>query len=126
MNNNYTFKGRCDVNDKEYQNFISEVFVDLVGKVNGVLNEIVTYGTEAVPIGNLTALDPLFLYAKEACELCADTLAERYYLERICLDEKNADFWFDYAVFCMETKQSEKALECVKKALNFNTVHRYR
>lgn len=81
INDKYNFNGTCDKDNKDYQNFISEVYVDLVSQMNSVLNEIVTYGMEPPAVGNLTALDAFLLYAKEASEVNADALADRYYLE---------------------------------------------
>lgn len=77
----FTYNGNCDLSDFKYQSFISDVFAYLIEEMNIVINEIVTYGLESKPIGSLAALDDLLLYAKEACELNAYVLAERYHLE---------------------------------------------
>lgn len=77
----FTYSGNCDLSDSNYQSFISEVFSYLIEEMNTVINEIVTYKLELKPINSLAALDELLLYAKEACELNADVLAERYHLE---------------------------------------------
>lgn len=77
----FAYSGRCDLTDSNYQSFISEVFAYLIKEMNTVLNEIVTYGLESKPVGSLAGLEALLLYAKEACELGADHLAERYHLE---------------------------------------------
>lgn len=99
VNNNYSYNGVYDIRDKTYQNFISEVFVDLVGRVNTILNEILTHGTESVPTGKLSALHPLLLYAKEASELSANALAERYYLEvRINKTQRGGFCYFRFCV----------------------------
>lgn len=40
-------------------------------------------------------------------------------------DEKNPDYWFDYALFLLEIDQEDKAFECVRKALAIDLKHRY-
>lgn len=77
----FAYNGNCDVTNTNYQTFIAEVFSYLIEEMNIVINEIVTYGLESKPVGSIAALDALLLYAKEACELNADALAERYHLE---------------------------------------------
>lgn len=77
----FSYKGKCDIKEPAYRTFISEVFSYLIEEVNTVMQDIVTYGMAPPPVGSLAALDSLLLYAKEACELNADTLAERYHLE---------------------------------------------
>lgn len=83
--NKFTYNGECDLSDPNYQSFISDVFSYLIEEMNTVINEIVTYGMESKPVGCLASLDFLLLYAKEACELNADGLAERYHLEVIII-----------------------------------------
>lgn len=79
----FSYNGNCDLADSSYQSFIADVFSYLIEEMNVVINEIVTYGMEAKPVGSFAALDALLLYAKEACELNADVLAERYHMEVI-------------------------------------------
>lgn len=81
VKNKFCYNGNCDLTDPTYQSFISDVFSYLIEEMNTVINEIVTYGMEEKPVGSFAALDALLLYAKEACELNADVLAERYHLE---------------------------------------------
>lgn len=81
VKNKFVYNGTCDLSDPNYESFISEVFSYLIEEMNTVINEIMTYGMEAKPVGSLAALDALLLYAREAYELNAETLAERYHLE---------------------------------------------
>lgn len=81
MKNKFTYNGNCDLNDSNYEAFISEVFSYLIEEMNTVINEIVMYGMESKPVDSLATMDALLLYAREAHELSAENLAERYYLE---------------------------------------------
>lgn len=81
VNDKYSFDGSSDRSQAEYQSLVAEIYVDLVSQMHTVLNEIVNYGLGPKPVGTLAALDHLLLYAKEACEMNADSLAERYYIE---------------------------------------------
>lgn len=49
--------------------------------MNSVLNELINSGTEVSSMKSMKSFKPLLLYAREACEIGATLLADRYYLE---------------------------------------------
>ncbi|KAG5894861.1 hypothetical protein JTB14_023710 [Gonioctena quinquepunctata] len=110
-------------NDNTYQAFIGNVFVHLISEMDDTLNEMLfkdIYPPQGkhIPIGR-------FFFCKEALEMRNTALAERYLLERICMDKHNPDCWFDYGVYFLEMKDADRAFECFQEALIKNPNHRY-
>lgn len=111
--------------------------------MNSVLNEIAYTANEIATVDVKLSPACLLFYAKEATELGAYELAERYYVEvvseksknfkkqkfsfqRITGDERNASYWFDYAVFTQRCGHHDKAMECAKEAISLDSKHFYR
>lgn len=62
---------------------MAEVYVYLVSEMHSVINDVVLTGKdfEHNKVLKLTKTDSLLVYAREATELAAFSLADRYYLE---------------------------------------------
>ncbi|KAK9876659.1 hypothetical protein WA026_014034 [Henosepilachna vigintioctopunctata] len=110
-------------NNKKHQDMIGNFFVYLVSQVNTILNKQLCSVTGFQKEGPLTSLDSTLLYAKEACELKQYTTAEKYFMERLCLEEQNPDVWFDYAIFQLEMDSPELAFEYLNEALSRKLNH---
>lgn len=57
--------------------------------MNSVLNEIAYTADQIATVDLKSAPDCLLFYAKEAAELGAYELAERYYLEVVCMESRS-------------------------------------
>ncbi|KAF5285616.1 hypothetical protein FQR65_LT13097 [Abscondita terminalis] len=126
INEKKPYVGDTSSNSKEYQDFISNMYTDLVKHTNSLVNELCNTGVEIKStVKLLPDSELLFLYAKEACELRAILLADRYYLERICQSNCPDNYWFDYAIFQLELGEKDKAFECVRESLLINDKHKY-
>ncbi|CAG9823002.1 unnamed protein product [Phaedon cochleariae] len=110
-------------NTQLHQNFIGKVFIHLISEMNSTVNKLVSHGMQPLP--KEVVSNEMFLYAKEALELTKTSVAERYFLRVLCSDKNNADYWFDYAVYYLETKEEDKAYECLQEALLKNANHNY-
>ncbi|KAG5874177.1 hypothetical protein JTB14_015027 [Gonioctena quinquepunctata] len=114
---------QTEMNIKDRQNFISDVFSHLMAETNDTLNKLVSRGMEPACIGGVTKIH--FFYAKEATEMGNFALADRFLLERICSDTKNPNYLFDYAIYFLEIGNIERAYDCLKEALLINPKHRH-
>ncbi|GJQ75037.1 hypothetical protein Trydic_g9656 [Trypoxylus dichotomus] len=110
---------------KESQTFIKHVHADVIQQMNKVINEMVTCNLNRTTHKHMVKNEELLLYAKEACEMGEYKVAERYYLQRICCDQKIASFWFDFAVYYMEVNDFDNAVYCLKEALSQDSAHHY-
>ncbi|VEN60649.1 unnamed protein product [Callosobruchus maculatus] len=111
-------------NPKENLDLISDVFVQLVSEMHDAVNKLICSKleppqTEGIPV------DEVYFYAKEAAQMGNAELANRYFMERICENQKNADYWLDYAIFQVELNNTDIAFECVQKALTADPNHKY-
>lgn len=118
------FKNFDDGNLNICKNFIGEIFCYLIAKMHETVNSLICNGLEPIPKYSDNS-NQLFFYAKEAAELGRAEQANRYFLERLSNNDTNADYWFDYAVYFLEQKDNDKALECVRTALIKKPNHRY-
>ncbi|XP_045480859.1 cilia- and flagella-associated protein 70-like [Harmonia axyridis] len=109
-------------NNKKDQDLIGKFFVYLVSKMNTILNKQSCSLTSRFIEGE-SSTDSTLFYAKEACELKQYTSAEKYFMERLCLQEDNPDVWFDYALFQIELDSPELAFEYLKEALSKKLDH---
>ncbi|XP_031339281.1 cilia- and flagella-associated protein 70-like isoform X3 [Photinus pyralis] len=113
-------------NNKDYQNYIGEVFSSLTKESHDMINLLSKSGVEPKATTIMPKEEDLFLlYGEEACEIGAILLADRYFLERVCQAKKKATSWFDYAVFYLKTGDEEKAFECVRRSLLENEKFKY-
>nr|CAH7767215.1 unnamed protein product [Callosobruchus chinensis] len=111
-------------NAKANLGVISEVFVQLVSEMHDAVNKLICSKMDPPQIEDIP-VDEVYLYAKEAAQMGNAELADRYFMERICEDQKNADYWLDYAVFQVELNNTDIAFECVQKALVADPNHKY-
>lgn len=102
----------------QYQRFISEIYIYLITEVNKELNMAIV---KPMPKQIKNDIISLLYYAKEAIELKDYALADRYLLQRICSNERNGKYWFDYAILYMSMNQYEDAFECCREALVLDT-----
>ncbi|XP_023025464.2 cilia- and flagella-associated protein 70 [Leptinotarsa decemlineata] len=100
---------------------IPDLFVYLISEMNDSLNKLTCHEKENKCEENM--LERIIFYAKEAVEMRNTDLADRYFLERICRNKQNSDYWFEYGVFFLELKKTDRAFECMKKALTTNSNH---
>ncbi|XP_044749185.1 cilia- and flagella-associated protein 70-like [Coccinella septempunctata] len=107
---------------KKHQDLIGKFFVYLVSRMNTILNKQNCAITARFMEG-LSSMDATLFYAKESCELKRYTCAEKYFMERLCLQEDNPDVWFDYALFQIEMDSPELAFEYLKEALSKRLDH---
>ncbi|KAF5302305.1 hypothetical protein FQA39_LY10344 [Lamprigera yunnana] len=122
----HPYVGNRDTNSKEYQTFIASVYSNLVKQVNAIINETYKSGVEIKSTPkSLSHEEALHFYAKEACELGATLLADRYFLERISQNDCEPKYWFDYAIFQLQIGDTDKAFECVKQSLLIDEKHKY-
>ncbi|KAL1490648.1 hypothetical protein ABEB36_013308 [Hypothenemus hampei] len=123
-----TNKYKCEQSDfkhnKNYQNLISEIFTELISQMHSVLNTLVCTGTKPLKEHCLTTPEEYFFNAKEAAELQLYEVSERYFLERICLENK-PEAWVDYAIYNLEIQREDKAFECVREAMARNPHQKY-
>lgn len=111
-------------NNKKYQNLISEIFCDLTSQMHSILNNLVCTGMKPVEPQSPLPKGESFFIAKEATELKLFDKADRYFLERICLN-RDPDLWIDYAIYNLEVKNPEKAFECVREAIAIDCKHKH-
>ncbi|KAL3266776.1 hypothetical protein HHI36_010934 [Cryptolaemus montrouzieri] len=109
--------------NKKHQDLIGKFFVYLVSQMNTILNKQSCSITGYYKEGPLSSLNATLLYAKEACEVKNYTIAEKYFMERLCLEENNPDTWFDYALFQIEMDSPELAFEYLNEALSRKPDH---
>ena len=62
-------------------------------------------------------------FAKEAQMLGRTNVAERWYQELCARQPKNADNWFNYAIFCLSDGDIDKAQNCLCEAITLNPDH---
>lgn len=110
--------------DKVSMDFIGELYCYLISKMNETVNSLICSCLEP-SIKEPEKCDQLYLYGKEAVDLGLVKLAERYFLERLSNNESNADYWFDYTVYCLDQNDFERAFESAKIALSKNSKHKY-
>lgn len=110
---------------QEYQRLIEQIFIELTREVNSILQKNTSFDT-VIETKTLKNWSILLFYAKEASENKLIDLANRYYLEMLHQDGKNADYWFYYAIFHLENNENEKAFVCVQEALSIKKFHKNR
>lgn len=64
-------------------------------------------------------------WAREAEELGAPLLAERYYNQHLTENSRDPDVWLSYAIYQLGKKDTDRAYECVKECLALELNHRY-
>uniref|UniRef100_A0A6P7F332 Uncharacterized protein LOC114325824 n=1 Tax=Diabrotica virgifera virgifera TaxID=50390 RepID=A0A6P7F332_DIAVI len=64
---------------KEHQQFIGNVFVFLISKMNKTVNHLICHEME--PVTTYKKIDNFFFYAKEAMDTNREEIAEKYFLE---------------------------------------------
>nr|CAI5868638.1 unnamed protein product [Callosobruchus analis] len=111
-------------NSKENLGVVSEVFVQLVSEMHDAVNKLICSKMDPPHTVDIP-VDEVYFYAKEAAQMGNVELADRYFMERICENQKNADYWLDYAVFQVELDNVDIAFECVQKALAADPNHKY-
>lgn len=109
--------------NKQHQELIGQMYVYLIEQMNRVLNkQSVAFFTRNEDSGFCSSESNLF-YAKEATEMKNYALADKYYSERLCINENNADVWFDYALYHIEMDSKEMAFEYFNEALSRKLDH---
>ncbi|CAH1975158.1 unnamed protein product [Acanthoscelides obtectus] len=112
------------VNSKGNLKLVSEVFVQLVSEMHGAVNKLLCSKMDPPQTEHLP-VDELYFCAREAVQMGNVGVADRYFMERICEDQKNADFWLDYAIFQVELGNTDIAYECLQKTVGIDPNHRY-
>ncbi|NXS98316.1 CFA70 protein, partial [Jacana jacana] len=109
--------------EKEFQEFLSELYVYLVDQMHVALNRPLFEEPAApVPVLRMTS-EQLWLFAREA-EVNKDyELADTYHHQRLSQDRHNIQHWLDYGAFCLLTKETTKAQDCFRQALSLDFHH---
>ncbi|NXP04754.1 CFA70 protein, partial [Thinocorus orbignyianus] len=108
---------------KEFQEFLSELYVYLVDQMHVALNQLqFEEAPLPVPVLRMTP-EQLWLFAREA-EVNKDyELASIYHQQRLSQDQHNIQHWLDYGAFHLLLEETTKAQECFWQALSLDLQH---
>ncbi|XP_074014578.1 cilia- and flagella-associated protein 70 [Numenius arquata] len=108
---------------KEFQEFLSELYVYLMDQMHVSLNQLLfEEAAFPVPVFRMTA-EQLWLFAREA-EVNKDyELASIYHQQRLSQDQQNIQHWLDYGAFRLLLEETTKAQECFWQALSLDLHH---
>ncbi|GLV39971.1 hypothetical protein CBL_10867 [Carabus blaptoides fortunei] len=119
----YKFDGETK-NNKIYENFISNTYVNLVDQMNKELNGLMGCDIDTCKSKPQNIEFDYVYCAEEAVELQAPTLAERYILETLGKDTRNADVWLNLAIYYMGQGLQDQAFESLKESLALKVDHK--
>ncbi|NWW46405.1 CFA70 protein, partial [Pedionomus torquatus] len=108
---------------KEFQEFLSELYVYLMDQMHIALNQLwFEEAASPVPVLRMTP-EQLWLFAHEA-EVNKDyKLASIYHQQRLSQDQHNIQHWLDYGAFHLLLEETTKAQECFWQALSLDLHH---
>ncbi|XP_049940178.1 cilia- and flagella-associated protein 70-like [Schistocerca serialis cubense] len=109
--------------NEDRQNFISDVYVNLVEEMHSTVHSLLDGGDKASEKTYDVTNDQKYFFAIESTEEGDYEKANQLYLERISKFKKNPDFWIDYALFCMQTSDTAQARESIREALSLDIRH---
>ncbi|NXN22811.1 CFA70 protein, partial [Nycticryphes semicollaris] len=108
---------------KEFQEFLSELYVYLTDQMHVALNQLLfEEAAFPVPVFRMSP-EQLWLFAREA-EVNKDyELASFYHQQRLSQDQHNIQHWLDYGAFHLLLEETIKAQECFRQALSLDLHH---
>ncbi|XP_048176557.1 cilia- and flagella-associated protein 70 isoform X3 [Corvus hawaiiensis] len=110
-------------NQGQLQEFLSELYVFLVGHMHIALNKLLSGENVSSTPTPCTTDKQLWLFAREAEANRDLKLASLFYRQRIAQDQCSIQSWLDYGAFCLLHEDATKAQECFKKALCLDPQH---
>ncbi|KAM4764996.1 cilia- and flagella-associated protein 70 isoform 7-T8 [Cyanocitta cristata] len=110
-------------NQGQLQEFLSELYVFLVGHMHIALNKLLSGEDVSSTPTPCATNKQLLLFAREAEANRDLKLASLFYSQRIAQDQCSIQSWLDYGAFCLLHKDATKAQECFKKALCLDPQH---
>lgn len=110
---------------RQYGNFVSSIYVHLVGRMNKIINGPIMCGLDT-PKVTPKQFGVSYVYrAREAEEIGIISLAERYHHEQLSQKSQDPDVWLNYSVFQLSLNDRDRAYECVKECLALQLNHKH-
>ncbi|XP_002122550.2 cilia- and flagella-associated protein 70 [Ciona intestinalis] len=115
-----TFKSK-----DELQAFLSDLYVYLIDEMHAAFGKLLSMENEPQEvIEPMVDSFQLKRFAQEAEVNEEYKMASKYYQERLAMNEKNPEHWFDYGTFNLLVGDNSKAKECFKETVAIDQTYK--
>lgn len=111
--------------DREQQQFLSQLYVDLLNQMHAELNQLLADPSEFVTAQaseKKTDYSSLYEFALLSEAEGRVDAASRYHLERI-VKYQSLQAWYSYGCFCLRQQALDRGEECLKQVLSRSSSH---